>query len=135
MTLLQWKPDYTLGIPSVDYEHRELIALINAVYGHMAESADPAIVEAGLEDIYAGIAAHFALEERIMRAAAYAEYTAHKESHEQLLDAIRDLMDGYAADPEQGRKDLERELSDWFHGHFATFDARLHGHLGGLAAR
>jgi hemerythrin len=130
MTLLQWKPDYTLGIPSVDYEHRELIALINAVYGHMAESADPAIVEAGLEDIYAGIAAHFALEERHMREAGYEEYAGHKEQHEELLDQIRDMMDVFAEDPEAGRHTLQERLADWFGRHFATFDARLHARLG-----
>jgi hemerythrin-like metal-binding protein len=135
MALLDWKPSYSLGIPSIDAEHRAMIGMINEVHARLDRPRNVSAVHEVLGEIHAGIAAHFALEERIMRAAAYAEYTAHKESHEQLLDAIRDLMDGYAADPEQGRKDLKRELSDWFHGHFATFDARLHGHLGGLAAR
>jgi hemerythrin len=130
MGLLQWKPSYTLGIPSVDQEHRELIGLINDTYGHLAGSADPAAIESCLEDIYAGIAAHFALEERHMREAGYAEYEAHKDEHENLLDEIRDLMDEYLANPESGRKVLQERLATWFGRHFATFDARLHHALG-----
>lgn len=130
MTLLKWKPAYTLGIPSVDYEHRELIAAINSVYRHMSESSEPAVIEAGLEDIYAGIAAHFALEERHMREAGYEEYAGHKEQHEELLDQIRDMMDVFAEDPEAGRRTLQERLGDWFGRHFATFDARLHERLG-----
>jgi hemerythrin len=126
MTLLQWKPAYALGIPSVDHEHRELIGMINEAYRHMEESADPAAVESCLEDIHTGISAHFALEERHMREAKYAEYAAHKEEHEDLLDQIRDLMDAFEADPESGRARLQQRLADWFGGHFATFDARLH---------
>jgi hemerythrin len=130
MSLLQWKPAYTLGVPSVDQEHRELIGLINDTYDHMAGSADPATIESCLEDIYAAIAAHFALEERHMREAGYAEYEAHKDQHENLLDEILDLMDEFAADPEPGRIALQERLADWFGGHFATFDARLHHALG-----
>jgi hemerythrin len=82
-----------------------------------------------LGEIHAGIAAHFALEERLMRAAGYAEYAAHKDDHERLLEQILDLMDVYAADPEQGSRLLSEQLSDWFSRHFASFDARMHGKL------
>ena len=130
MELLQWKPDYALGIPSVDHEHRELIGMINQIYQQMSGEPDAWAVESCLEDIYAGIAAHFALEERHMRETRYEEYEAHKEEHEELLDQILDMMDEFAADPQSGRVTLERRLSDWFGHHFATFDARLNHGLG-----
>lgn len=130
MTLLQWKPAYTLGIPSVDHEHRQLIGLINQAYDQLEGSADADAIERCLEDICTGIAAHFALEERHMREAGYVEYAAHKDQHEDLLDQIRDLVDEFAADPESGRATLQQRLADWFGGHFATFDARLHEAFG-----
>ena len=130
MTLLKWKPTYSLGIPSVDLEHREMIEMINGVYASLEENAGLDRVEAALEDIYAGIASHFALEERHMREAGYREYEEHKDEHEDLLDQIRDMMDLYEDDPESGRLLLQQKLSDWFGIHFATFDARLHHKLG-----
>ena len=130
MTLLQWKPAYTLGVPSVDHEHRELISLINDVYGHLDSDSDPDGIEACLEDIYAAISSHFALEERHMREARYEEYDAHKDEHEELLDQLRDMMDLFIDDPGSGEKLLQTRLADWFGGHFATFDARLHLKLG-----
>jgi len=129
MQLLQWKPSYALGIPSIDTEHREMIRVINAVYEQLENNHDPDQVQAVLGDIHAQIAAHFALEERIMRAANYSEFVQHKDSHEELLDQIRDLMDSYAVDPETGKELLQSRLADWFGVHFATFDARLHLNL------
>lgn len=129
MTLLQWKPAYSLGIPSVDLEHRELIGMINSTYKNLEDNRDPDSIEACLEDIFAGIAAHFALEELHMRNAAYREYQAHKQQHEELLDQLRDMMDEFEDDPASGRETLQRSLSDWFGKHFATFDARLHHDL------
>lgn len=130
MTLLAWKPEYSVGIEAVDFEHREMIEMINKLYEEMSGRKDVDSIEQFLGDIHATIAAHFALEERIMQRSAYAEYDAHKDDHEELLDQIRDLMDTFASDPDTGCKRLQERLSGWFGAHFSTFDARLHGELG-----
>ncbi len=134
MNLLSWKPAYALGIPSVDSEHQELIAMINAAHARLdlasKDATEQEAVAAMLGEIHAGISAHFALEERVMQIAGYADYAAHKDDHENLLEQILDMMDVYAEDPEQGRLLLSRSLSDWFGRHFSSFDASLHGELG-----
>ena len=130
MILLEWKTEYSVGIASVDDEHREMIGLINDVYSKLGASPDPESIEDCLEDIFHTISMHFALEERIMRDAGYEEYENHKEDHEDLLDEIRDLMDAFLADAENGGRLLKERLSAWFAKHFASFDARLHGKLG-----
>ena len=129
MTLLTWKPEYSVGIESVDSEHREMIELINAVYDAIENKKNPQSIEPFLGEVHATISAHFALEERIMRNANYDEFEAHKEDHEELLDEIRELMDRFFDAPEQGLQLLQENLSGWFAGHFSTFDARLHGQL------
>jgi len=133
MNLLSWKPAYALGIPSVDLEHQELIAMINATHVRLEQASedvtDRDAIAAMLGEIHAAIAAHFALEERVMRTAGYAGYVAHKDDHENLLEQILAMMDVYAADPEQGRQQLSRSLSEWFGRHFSSFDASLHGEL------
>lgn len=129
MSLLQWKNEYSVGIASMDDEHREMITLINATYEKLGSNAGSDQVDECLADIFNTISMHFALEERIMRKAKYAEFQAHKSDHEELLDQLRDLMDDYLEDPTAGAKLLEQSLSKWFSGHFATYDARLHGQL------
>jgi hemerythrin len=131
MSLLQWKPEYSVGIQSMDDEHREMIELINATYEKLKSNSDADQVEEYLGEILSTISMHFALEERIMRNAGYGEYQAHKDDHEILLDRLRDLMDDYFDDPDAGANKLEQSLSDWFAGHFSTFDSRLHGQLDG----
>ncbi len=129
MTLLTWKPEYSVGIESVDFEHREMIDLLNKIHEEMQSSKDADSIEQFLGDIHATISAHFALEERVMQRASYPEYEDHKNDHEELLDQIRDLMDVYSLDPVSGLSVLQQQLSSWFASHFSTFDARLHGQL------
>jgi len=130
MSLLQWKPEYSVGVESMDVEHQEMIDLINETYAKLDSAPDADQIEQCLGDIFSTVSMHFALEERLMRKSNYEEYQAHKDNHEELLDQIRDLMDDFDSDTAAGAVKLERGLSDWFAGHFATFDARLHGKLG-----
>lgn len=129
MTLLTWQPEFSVGVEAVDFEHREMIDLINRLYEEMEGKKDADSIERFLGDIHATISAHFALEERMMRRANYPEYEAHKNDHEDLLDQVRDLMDIFVASPEKGVLLLQKQMSVWFESHFSTFDARLHGQL------
>jgi hemerythrin len=129
MSLLDWKDDYALGIGSVDYEHRELIELINRLYGEAAGGAAAERVEAFLGEIYAAIAAHFALEETLMRDRGYDQYRQHKADHERLLDEILDILDAYTAGTLIDADTLASRLDTWFTKHFKTHDARLHRFL------
>lgn len=131
MVLVEWRDSFKIGIESVDYEHRQMIELINAVHEKLSDDAPKSQVLDVLGEVYARISAHFALEERIMQSANYDLYEDHKADHERLLDQIRDIMDGY----ENGtiptaESELSMRLNSWFTDHFKTKDARLHRHLG-----
>lgn len=125
--LIAWRAAFETGIADVDHEHRQLVDLINALAAQVAGAGDAARTEAFLGEVFAKIAAHFALEESIMRGQHYDEYEAHKAEHEHLLDEIRDIMDavsdGSLADY---RNVLSETVRDWFVGHFQSKDARLH---------
>ena len=61
MTLLNWKPEFSVGNAAIDYEHEMMIQQINALYDRLGTSADSAAIEAALGEIHADISAHFAL--------------------------------------------------------------------------
>lgn len=125
--LIVWRDDFRTGIASVDHEHRELIQAINDLHDDARLHDDKAAVDAVLADIHAGIAAHFALEEKVMRDGGYAGYAAHKAEHESLLDAIRDIMEEVRANPAYHYRDnLQERLRTWFVDHFKGADARFH---------
>ena len=131
MTLLEWRDEFRIGIPEVDHEHQELIALINSLHARLVEPERRAGVAEFLGELHAQIAAHFALEEKIMRSRRYAEFAAHKQDHERLLDEIREIMDGYELHGRYDAASLGVALDGWFSEHFRTWDARLHAALGG----
>jgi hemerythrin len=127
---IEWNDAFSIGIPSVDFEHRELITLVNKVIGKVSESISPDEIVAALGELFAQISAHFALEETIMRRENYSDYIDHKEDHEFLLDEIRTIMDAYEArENNENPVDFINKLNDWFIRHFKTKDSKLHSLL------
>ena len=129
MSLIEWKDEFEIGIPSVDHEHRGMILMINKLHGKLTENDKDTIADF-LGEIHALISAHFALEEKEMLEMAYDEFEDHKDNHEDLLDQIRDMMDELEQDLSGDvMQDLGRRLNHWFTEHFRTRDARLHKFL------
>jgi hemerythrin-like metal-binding protein len=129
MTLIEWKAEFSVGNAAVDHEHRQLIDLINGVHDAIQEDTGPDRLAEGLGEIYAQIAAHFALEEKLMRDAGYEDLIAHKDDHESLLDQLADILHGVEAGGRYDEAALSARLEHWFSGHFSTHDAKLHRRL------
>jgi hemerythrin len=129
MALIEWKDDFSVGVPDVDYEHQKLIALINDLHDAMSRDNSDVTVMDFLGEIYAHVAAHFALEEKIMRERNYDQYSDHKADHEALLDELRDIMDDYEENAFFSDDIFANAVGSWFSDHFRNRDARLHKHL------
>lgn len=127
MALLEWKNEYKTGFPAVDYEHENLIKLINELYGKIEAGCPADEVRRYLGEIDGLIEAHFALEEKLMRDMRYDRYIPHKADHDHLLEQIRDIIEdvGDATGPDV-RGNLGIRLNEWFGRHFATEDKYLH---------
>ncbi len=129
MALLEWRDDFKIGIKEVDFEHQELIELINELYNEAEKDGSTLAVLDALGEVFMQISAHFALEEKEMRQLKYDQFEDHKEDHEALLDSIRDIMDEYEERESLDKDEFGERLQDWFVNHFSTKDARLHKFL------
>jgi hemerythrin-like metal-binding protein len=130
MSLIDWRDEFKLGIPSVDQEHEELIGLINELHQGHLDNESRVTVQKFLGELYARIALHFALEEKIMSTRGYDQYRQHKNDHERLLDEIIEFLDAYENDKSFDDNEFGNFLESWFVDHFKKQDARLHQRLG-----
>lgn len=131
--LLNWNERYSVGIDAVDYEHQELIALINRLYAALSTNDTKLRIPAFLGDLFKAISSHFALEEKFMSEHRYPGRLSHKTDHERLLEEIRDIMDDFERTGVTDPADLSNRLDVWFSRHFQSHDAKLHKALGSHA--
>jgi len=55
MSYLEWKAEFSVGIDSMDVEHREMIELINTVYAELEGRRDADAIEAFLGEGHSAI--------------------------------------------------------------------------------
>jgi hemerythrin len=126
MALIEWKSEFSLGVPQVDTEHKDLIDLINRLHQAAQSREHNATIVDFLEKLYAGAARHFAHEELMMQARRYTAYEAHRTDHQRLLNEVATMIVEYKDGALNNTEDMATRLYDWFCIHFKSYDAPLH---------
>ncbi len=125
MTLIEWSPQFSLGVAELDNEHRDLLQIINRLYEQIQSGHYQTTVIDALEELHGSAANHFAHEEEIMRNRHYAKFDEHHADHRRLLAEITAMIhqcqDGIDDD-----EAMAKWLYEWFSHHSKTHDAPLH---------
>lgn len=124
--LLKWIDAYEIGIPVLDYEHRDLFARINDLHDELLRHEEKEKVEECLGELHARLSAHFALEEKVMRERGYRHYAEHKGEHDRFLDDFVDAITRFENDPGFSYgDDMKGELKRWIVDHVLTSDKEM----------
>lgn len=113
MAFLEWNPAFDTGVRAIDYEHRKLVDLLNEVDEQLRGGNAHAEVTGTLGEFHSLATAHLALEERILRDLDDPRFTTRRRRHYQLLDQVREIMDGFERGQYQGLTALPEALRDW----------------------
>lgn len=124
--MFEWTERWSVGVDTIDAQHRELFATINMLLREegMASPQDLAGVLDFLEDY---VNSHFGLEEIYMRRLSYPGFPSHKGEHVAFINDFYDLRDEYdasGATPELADK-IGRFMGDWLVNHIGKVDKAL----------
>lgn len=113
MAYLAWNSAFETGIAGIDYEHQQLVKILNHIHDLIAGGPDPDAILEALADFHTLASAHFALEEKIMQDQRYPGLAERHRIHRQLLDRVSEIMDGYEAGDQEPDENLPAMLRDW----------------------
>ena len=87
--LIQWTPDYAVGVRQIDEEHQRLFSLVDQMHRAMLEGKGKAILADLLVGLVEYTCDHFTHEERLMERIRYPEFRQHRQLHEDLRFRVR----------------------------------------------
>ena len=99
--MLQWLPDYAVGVPQIDQEHQRLFALADRMHRAMLEGKGREQLDALLASLVDYAWDHFAHEERLMERIGYPELNDHRKQHADLQSEVRAMQDRAASGQEE----------------------------------
>jgi hemerythrin len=125
-TLVEWDDRYSVGIPLIDDQHKELVRLTNALYkGCLAgEESARAYFMATVKGTVDYVKYHFGVEEKLLQNVDYPELAEHKREHEAFVKHILDEVQSFTAGKKFVPNVFVRYLRDWILSHIAVADKR-----------
>ncbi|MDR0525855.1 MAG: bacteriohemerythrin [Spirochaetaceae bacterium] len=123
ITYVEWKSEYSVGLPFIDEQHQALIELTNKLYEACIESSDAAqeyfkeVIRKTLE--YVNF--HFSAEEKLLTSVKYPEYPAHKRQHESFVKKIEEEIQKFQKGQAVAYV-FVNYLKEWILNHIAVHD-------------
>lgn len=93
MPLVEWKPEYGVGSPEVDAQHRKLVDLINQLHGAMQAGARPAALQQIMNELVGYTRYHFDFEEKVMERAGYPDLSGHQRIHRAMVAQVEKMRE------------------------------------------
>lgn len=125
--LIEWQDKYSVGVPRIDEQHRQLIDLLNQLYKKVGASAASQEIWPLLVNFNRYADNHFETEERIAREASIA--MPNQVGHNRLHENYRDRMKAFRASLERDDKRVAVQLlaflNNWWLQHILVEDREL----------
>jgi hemerythrin len=86
-----WDPKLAVGVETIDEQHQELFAQVNALLAAMTERRGREEIGPMLDFLASYVVQHFRMEEALMRLHHYPEAAAHAERHAGFVADLKRL--------------------------------------------
>lgn len=92
VNMLEWSAEYELGVPAMDADHRDLLAMCNHFLFLAENHTPPDQLADCLDRLVLRTRAHFLAEERMLDRHGYPALVVHKAEHERLIREAESLV-------------------------------------------
>ncbi len=124
-----WDDSFSVGVPVLDEQHKELIKMINKLVESNQLSADSEIVSETLYDMTRYMNYHFRTEENYLLDSDYPGYSTHKQQHDQFMEKTIQFCEETINRKENIPAEVLSFLMDWLTNHILKSDMQYKPHL------
>jgi hemerythrin len=129
MPMIEWNDSYSVKIPSIDAQHKQLMGYLNQLFDAMMEGKGGDVVTPILDSLVSYTREHFALEEGYFARCGYPDAAAHKEEHQKLIAQVADFQVQVHRKEAKVTTDLMDFLKNWLIKHIRGTDMKYSAHL------
>ncbi len=130
MPLVVWSEKLSVGVPSIDNQHKKLVTLLNQLHDGMMNGKGKEVVGPVLRGLIDYTASHFKYEEQLFDKTTYPEAARHKKEHDDLVKRVLEIQQKYEqSGPGILTIQVMNFLKDWLTNHILGSDMRYSDHL------
>ncbi|WP_198264980.1 bacteriohemerythrin [sulfur-oxidizing endosymbiont of Gigantopelta aegis] len=120
--LIQWNNELSVGIDSIDEQHKKLINMINTLNEALAEGEANEALIAIFDDLADYTVSHFGYEEKLFAQHAYEQTESHINEHHAMIEQVQKLRQKMADGDFLVGVEVMVFLKDWLLNHILKTD-------------
>lgn len=120
MSLIDWTPGLSVGINSIDDQHKRIVRLINELNDNYTKNGT--IIEIIINELIDYTETHFALEEKYFIQYQYPKTVSHIAEHKKLIKTVTDFKSQFDKGEIILSADMLLFLSSWLRDHIIASD-------------
>lgn len=121
---MPWGPNLSVGIPSIDEQHKKLVAMVNTIHAGIKQGIGKDAAAKVLNELAEYTVFHFKTEEDYFDKHGYPETDAHKAIHADLVQKVLAFKEKF----EKGYATVDFELlnflKNWLQNHICITDKK-----------
>lgn len=122
MTTIEWTPALSVGVGTIDDDHRKLIDLLNGVFAACAMGVGDEVVGDAVRELRAYTLHHFEREENLLVEKGYPKCPAHREEHKKLIGQLDEMTPKLTGAEPGGGMQVMMFLRHWLIDHIMAHD-------------
>ena len=119
---VEWKDEYSVGIDSIDRQHKKLLNLINQLQTAVDYSTGEEFEREALDELVDYTKTHFTYEEGLMKDNDYPDFEPHKAQHEEMVAHVKETLSEYEKDQDTAMNNAAKFLRKWLINHINGTD-------------
>ncbi|MEE4197033.1 MAG: bacteriohemerythrin [Bacteroidales bacterium] len=124
MHFITWKESFSVGVPSIDDQHKKLVGMINRLYSEFSNGITNKFLEEIIQELQGYTEYHFSYEEKFMQLYHFDDYKEHKAEHNLFIDKINQYKETLAKENKKEVIDFITFLKNWLLKHIMGTDKK-----------
>lgn len=130
MSLIVWNNDMSVGVPSIDEQHKKLVSMINDLYEASQEGREVSVIKETLGRLIAYTNEHFQYEEMLFDKTQYPKAQEHRSEHRALTQSVREMEERFQREnTKEACQEMLAFLVRWLMDHTMGSDKLYSQHL------
>lgn len=129
MTGIEWNERYSVGIQSIDDQHKEIFRLLDQLLQALKLGKAPQMLLRTITELEVYATSHFYKEEFFFREFNFPDSASHVREHEHFLKKINSLKGDAREGKLQSSLDLLYFLNGWIAHHILIVDIQYSDHF------
>ena len=122
MALFKWSDSLSVGIESIDSQHKQLFGFINDVHDAMSSGQGNAVVSQIVGELLKYTKEHFRFEEQMLKEMHYPKLNDHHKVHGYLTEQVVSIHTRLQSGEKLNPVHLSNFLKDWLKNHIMKID-------------